>query len=144
MEKIFKLALIVVLLAVGYNFGKPYLEGLFDEVDSLGTGGGSCTRGIERARDNFASKMSKVTPPVQIERWNSDLAMSRGRLNQARTACECEGEGCDDARAALDALERLMTDWDDAIQREGAPPLNGARGLERVDELVQEAKSKGV
>lgn len=144
MERIFKLALLVILLVVGYTYGRPYVEGLFAEVDSLGTAGGSCSRGIERARDNFAGKMSKVTPPVQIERWNSDLAMSRGRLGQARTACECSGDGCDAGREALDALERLMSDWDRAIQRDGAPPLNGARALERVDELVQEAKSKGV
>ncbi|MEM6705583.1 MAG: hypothetical protein AAF690_22890 [Acidobacteriota bacterium] len=144
MEKIFKLAVIVILLAVGYSFGRPYLEGLFEEVDSLGAGGaGSCSRSIERARDNFADKMAKVTPPVQVERWNSDLAMARGRLGRARAACECPGEGCDAGRSALDALERLMTNWDDAIQRDKAPPLNGARGLERVDELVREARSKG-
>lgn len=143
MERIFKLALLVILLAVGYNFGRPYLEGLFTEIDSLGTGGGDCSRSVERARDNFAAKMAKVTPPVKIERWNSDLAMSRGRLNQARGACECDGEGCDAGREALDALGRVMSDWDAAIQRDGAPPLNGARALERVDELVQEAKSKG-
>ena len=143
MEKIIKLGLVAGLLYLGFTMGRPYIEGLIDTPAVGGSGGGQCSSQINRARDNFADKMRDVTPPVNIERWNSGFAMSRGRVEQARDSCNCEGEGCAAGRDAVDALERLMREWDDSLQRSGAPPLNGARGLERVDRLIGEAREKG-
>ena len=143
MEKIFKLAIIVVLLAVGYSYGRPYLEGLIDTGGSGTQAGGQCSRQVSRARDDFADKMRSATPPVNIERWNSGFAMSQGRLNQARDSCNCAGEGCAAGQDAIEALDRLMQDWDSALQSNSAPPLNGARSLEAIERLIDEARQKG-
>ncbi len=146
MERILKLALLAILLYGGYTFGRPYLEGFFDDI-GLGAGGtdvgGPCARQVMRARDSFANQIRDVAPPVDVARWGSRLGMSQGRLSQARSACTCAGEGCDAAREALDSLERLMRRWDDAIRNQGEPPLNSVRALDAIDELLTEARRKG-
>ncbi len=147
MEKIIKWAILAAILYAGFVYGRPYIQDLIDGASVSGGGAsgessdaGACIRQIERARDSFAKAMAKASPPVAIESWNSSFAMSSGRLNQARDRCGCTGDACDAARDAIDALDDLMSEWDGAIQSDGTPPLNGARDIERIDDLLEKAR----
>ena len=145
MERILKLAILVVVLWAGYHYGRPYLEGVMGDIGGSGASGGGeagdCIRMVERASDHFAGILRETTPPVDLERWRSSLAMSQGRLGQARTSCSCSGDACDLARSAIREIDGLMSSWDMSLSSNSSPPLNSARAFESIDSLLAQAKS---
>ncbi len=112
MEKFFKLAIIVVLLYFGFTYGKPWIEQML-EMEAVGSDGSDtsrCTRQIQRASAELASRVGRLSIPWTAEDWGSGNSFVQGQLNRAESACVCDEPGCDKGRRILQDLTALTRD----------------------------------
>ncbi len=146
MERILKLALVLVLLYLGWTRGLPWLEQRFGGGGggggAAGDGeGGRCAAAAEGANDAFAAEIRRFpAPPVDPDAWGEAMATIEGRLDGARSACRCPLDSCARAAEALDEIADLVARFDDGV-RGGGVPLNPARDQVRIERLLGEAKS---
>jgi hypothetical protein len=146
LNKIITWLVIAALAYFAYSYGRPYLENLTRSQSSAsadaGDGGdGICVRSAQDATENFASKATRFSPPVDQAEWQSALSMSRGRLQQARDACRCSGSACESASRALDQLDDFMNQMDGAMAG-GGSTFNPARGLDAIYNALERAEKQ--
>ena len=146
MEKLVKLILVLILILVAVQYGRPWFERVLGEqgVGPLGGGGSDamrCVQLVERANGAFADQVRRHgTPPVNVERWGGSMRLTEGQVSQARSECTCNEEACRTASRALSELSSLMSSFDSAIRGGGPPPLNSARAQESIVTLLEQAR----
>ena len=148
MKSILSWGVIAILLYAGYTYGRPYIEDLLaqqssgDGSTSSGSGDDSvCVRSARKATEDFASKASRFSAPVDQAEWQSALSMSRGRVQKARDICRCNEPACSTASQALDQLDGLMHLYDRMLGSNDSS-FNPANRLEGVYDTLERAAAQ--
>jgi hypothetical protein len=148
MDKIVRLA---VLAAVVY-FGATQLIPWMKEKGDFSSGragtdlseiaDNDCVSRAMGAPELFASEIRSFgRPPVDEAAWDDSYARIQGRIDSADDACSCSEPSCDKAREGLSQLRGLAGEYAGAFRDGGSPPLNAARELDGIWDLLNEAAS---
>ena len=147
MERLLKLAVLAVIIYFGVTAVVPWLKkelggGGGRDFSGMGEGGGQCVAVAEAASRDFGDGIRQFSrPPIDVESWDRVERQLSGSLYDADNACSCPEGSCDKAREALDELRSILSEFDAGFRGEQPVPLNAARGLQRVDRLLSEARS---
>ncbi|MGK2857710.1 MAG: hypothetical protein ACSLFQ_10940 [Thermoanaerobaculia bacterium] len=142
-----KLVILAVVVFAGYKFGLPWAQ---KQTFWPGTGSASsrverdagCLGPAEEAGAIWANGVARfMNPPVDAAAWGDfrsgvDIAISR-----AQSACGCAEESCDKAREAMSALSSMVSEMDAAVRSGGPPASDIVRTQERIDNLLDEART---
>lgn len=145
MKSIVKLAVFAAIVYVAVIYGRPWIEEILGGVGVGELGDGdpprACIAAIERANESFSQAVIEHSrPPVDTARWSAAYKMSEGRLRKSEVTCDCQEQGCAEARQALAELRDLMTTTNREL-RSNRPPQNVAQRQQRINELLIDAES---
>lgn len=99
-----------------------------------------CVASAMRAPELFSSEIRGFArPPIDEAAWDQAWDRISRRIDDADSACDCSFSSCGKAREALGELRSLAGDYDYAFREGGSPPLNGARTLSGIWDLLNEA-----
>ena len=140
MKSLFGWIVLLVLLAVAWKHGRPWLEGRMDSgsssrsaADAADGPGRECLLAAREARDVYGSAMSSLGSPGEADLgWRSGLDDA---ISSARGSCRCSSAACERGDEALDLLEEASRELADP-SRIGEAAMAAARRLQRVDELL--------
>ena len=145
MDKLIKLIVVAVILYFGVTVGYPKLkEALGSGSTSSGTsedgGGDRCVSAARGASDRFVDRaVPLASPPMDPDRWFPVSADVGEAVSEAQSDCSCGEESCRKASRALDRLQSMLSELDQAADG-GNPPLNLAAAQNEVDDLLNEAR----
>lgn len=125
-----------------YSQGIPWFRENFGA--GPGTGGegkGSrCVEMAEQANRSFSDQIGEfLSPPRDLDAWQRVRSDLESQIDQADSSCRCVPESCRKAAAAVGELRDLVSRFDLGFQG-GAMPTNGARRMERIDQLLSDAR----
>ena len=152
MGKILKLAFWVALVYVAVVYGWPWLQERIESVGettassakSLSVGeGGRCVDLASRAADDFGAGMRNFSsPPYDQDAWGEFVAETRDQVSYAQGECSCSESPCTISREALYELDTLVGDFDQMVRRQTTSFLDPARDMERIYDLLGQARSE--
>jgi len=143
MSRLIKIVLFIVVLAVAWTYGAPYLRqlgggGSHQGADAGSGPGADCVRAAGYARDVFGDGMASLGPPGQADLgFRSDLERA---IADARSACRCRQSSCTKAEKALQVLANLSDQLGDPA-KVAEVAMNSANRLEQVDDLLDGASA---
>jgi hypothetical protein len=82
-----------------------------------------------------------MNPPVDASAWSSFRSDVNGAISSARNGCGCPEESCRKAKEAMSDLSSLVNDMDAAVRSGGPPTVDVVRAQERIDSLLDEART---
>ena len=141
-----KLVILAVIVFAGYKFGLPWAK----EKNLLPGSGSSpraerdagCLELAESASGVWAGGFSRfMNPPVDPAAWGEFRSEVDGAISRAKSGCGCPEESCGKAKDAMSALGRLVSEMDAAVRTGGPPSSDVVRAQERVDTLLDEART---
>lgn len=144
-----RLLAVAILAVLGYYVvtqGLPWLE------TAMGSGGGGaagedsasarCVTKAGAAGDTIADELvPNARPPVDSGVWGTALVRAGGALAAAETACSCPTAACGRGLEAVYELRTLFDELDDLARGNPAGFGNPARRLERVYDLLDQARA---
>lgn len=141
MGKIFKIVIVLALVLFMWKQGLPWLKSYGFTVpgsqgDSNAEGWG-CVRRVDDARDLLGEILSRARPNEPVE----FLGKIRDIQAEAEILCRCEKRGCPDGREALRYTSEVINVLSDP-GRVGEAALGAARSLEKIDAVLDRAKSE--
>jgi hypothetical protein len=140
MGKIVKLIVIVAIVVFVWKKGLPFIQSYGFTVPGakgeLNTEGWGCVRQTESVRDLAAEILSRARPNEPVE----FLGKLREEQADAEVLCQCQKPGCLQSKQALSLLAGIANQLSDA-GRVGEAQLAGARNIQMVDDLLDEAKA---
>jgi hypothetical protein len=140
MGKIVKLVVVVALVIFIWKKGLPFIQSHGFTVPGakgeLNTEGWGCVRQVEAVRDLAAEILANARPNQPPE----FLGKLRDEQADAEILCQCEKPGCLQGKQALSLLSGVVTQLGDT-GRIGEAQLAGARNIQEVDELLDQAKA---
>jgi hypothetical protein len=140
MGKIVKLIVVVAVVVFLWKKGLPFIQSYGFTVPGakgeLNTEGWGCVRQAESVRDLTAELLANARPnePIQF------IGKLRDEYADAGVLCQCQKPGCVQGKKVLGLLSGLINQMDD-VSRIGEAQLSGARRLQEVDEVLDEAKA---
>lgn len=143
-----KLVILAVVVYGGYKYGLPWAK----EKKLLPSFGGSTSSrttqdegclGLALTASNVWSGGvgSFMSPPVDSGAWSNFRSDVEGAISTARDGCGCPEESCRKAKEAMSELTGLVRDMDAAVRGSGPLGLDVVRTQERIDSLLDEART---
>lgn len=145
MDRFIKLAVLAVVVYFGITAVLPRLKemggGGRADLDAIGEGG-HCVIVAQEASSEFGREIREFSrPSIDVESWDRVERQLNDTLSGAEDACSCPEEACETARQALDELRSIIYDFDSGFRGEQPVPFNAARDMQRVHDLLDEARS---
>lgn len=142
-----KLALVVVLLVLGYTEVLPRLRenrgglgGRSGETSSGEGQGGACVAEAAAANRAFGSDIGRFARAGEVEAWEDHRWETESLLDEAEQTCDCNRPSCEKARDALAQLRTLVDELDSIVRSDTLVSFNPARRQERIDNLLGTAR----
>ncbi len=150
MNRFAQVGILLLLLYFGVREGVPFLLERFDLSSGAGTGSFEGATGEDTAReciDRVRESSSQVAEglagagrrPGDRAGWDATRARLATSFDRASTSCFCVEPGCDRAAEALEELRDLVERFDRGVEDPSRMPLNAARDLQRVEDLLDRA-----
>ncbi|MCP4664206.1 MAG: hypothetical protein GY856_53155 [bacterium] len=143
LSRVLVLAIAVAVAYLVYSQGIPW----FRENFSAGSGtggegkGSRCVEMTAQANRSFSDRIGEfLTPPRDLDAWQQVRSDLESQIDQADSSCRCALESCRKGAAAVTELRDLVSQFDLGFQG-GAMPINGARQMERIDQLLSDART---
>lgn len=141
-----KLIVLAVIVYAGYKYGLPWAK-----EKNLIPGGSTaaktskndgCLSLAVNAGDVWSGGVARfMNPPVDASAWSSFRSNVEGAISSAENGCGCSEESCAKAKEAMSELGRLVNDMDAAVRSNGPPTVDLVRAQEKIDNLLDEARS---
>ena len=146
--RLVQLIVLGIVAYYGYTVGLPWAKERFNlrseptEEDRAAEEAFFCVSQGDRANDQLVSEVRQIIrPPVDQAVWSTVLIQVGGSISAAETACSCSGEACARVGEAMYELRQLLTLFDDMVGGRSQSFGNPAVRQERVDRLLNEARS---
>lgn len=142
-----KLAILAVVVFCGYKYGLPWAKeknllpgsGSSSPRESRDTG---CLELAEAASSVWADGFTRfMNPPIDASAWGDFRSEVNGAISSARSGCGCPEESCGKAKEAMLELSSMISGMDAAVRSGGPPAIDLVRSQERVDSLLDEART---
>jgi hypothetical protein len=142
-----KLIILAVVVYAGYKYGLPWAK----EKNLIPSGGSKTSQASKNegclglalnAGDVWSGGIARfMNPPVDASAWSSFRSDVNGAISSARNGCGCPEESCRKAKEAMSDLSSLVNDMDAAVRSGGPPTVDVVRAQERIDSLLDEART---
>jgi hypothetical protein len=142
-----KLVILALVVFAGYKYGLPWAK----EKKLLPSSGATSSRPAQdegcvglalAAGDAWSGGFGAfMNPPVDASAWSNFRSDVEGSISTARNGCGCPEESCRKAKEAMSELSGLVRDMDAAVRSSGPPTVDVVRTQERIDNLLDEART---
>lgn len=150
MARIVQLVVILVLVYFAVTVGWPWLH---RHLDRLGADGATAAAGASpaahcvdlasRANDTFGRGITRfANPPYDSADWMRFGGEVQNRMREAEAACVCADDACRDAGQAMSELGNLVQQMDGMVRGSADTVVNPAFTQERIDDLLNQARSE--
>jgi len=142
-----KLIILAAVVYAGYKFGLPWAK----EKNLIPSGGSTASHASKNegclglalnAGEVWSGGVARfMNPPVDASAWSSFRSDVEGAISSARNGCGCSEESCSKAKEAMSELSSLVNNMDAAVRSGGPPTVDIVRAQEKIDGLLDEARS---
>ncbi|MBI2212926.1 MAG: hypothetical protein HYU52_04705 [Acidobacteria bacterium] len=142
-----KLVIFAVIVYCGYRFGIPWakekkLLPSSESSSSRSPRDEGCMGRALAAGDAWSGGFTAfMNPPVDASAWSDFRSSVEREISSARQGCGCPEESCRKAKEALSELSDLVRNMDAAVRSSGPPTIDIVRAQERIDTLLNEART---
>lgn len=151
MGKLLTLAVVIVVVYFVYTQGLPWIEERLDGPGAASTavgeegspGGSGCIDAAEGANRVLHGELVRFgRPPIDPNAWSMAYQSISRAISTAEVDCSsCFGQACRSAQEALAEMRGLALQFDDAARGEAHGWSNPASAQERIDSLLDQARS---
>ncbi len=145
MRRLLTLAVLAVVVYLGYTRGLPLLEKHRERqaaTDSAVDEAWRCVDLARQARATVSDQMRQFPrPPVDPGLWAAAMTHTGRELSSADSACRCGAPACGSASRALRQMRRLINQFDRAVRGDGSGFGNPATYQEEIDRLLADAEA---
>lgn len=142
-----KLIILAVVVFAVYKYGLPWAK----EKNLIPSGESKVAQASKNegclglalnAGDAWSGGVARfMNPPVDASAWSSFRSNVDGAISSARNGCGCPEESCRKAKEAMSELRSLVSNMDAAVRSGGPPTIDVVRAQEKIDGLLDEART---
>jgi hypothetical protein len=142
--RLLKWAVIIAVVVIVWKVVLPKLNGQKTDAGTSSSSpsapGNDCLKRAEAASEVWGRSLGRfANPPYDISAWSSFRGQVDEKIEAAMSDCNCSGESCQKATAAMRDLRSLVSEMDSAIRGGSAPPDDAVQRQEQIDNQINEA-----
>lgn len=145
MKRLFGLLILLVLVWLAWEKGRPWLESLGGSLPAAADAtapDAACWQSASEAHRVISATLSRGIPPGDTESWMAIEGDLYGRVADAESACGCAEQACVTVREALAELRAQLDDFGSYAGGALFGVSNPATREERIQRLLDTARGQ--